>query len=119
MDTRSNLIDNVKIEEIDKSISAISEDLEKAKLFKKFYDSDDFQEFIVNELLVESSNALCKTLISEDHTAESERTVLNRLKGLRELQGYVDGRVGAIARLESALEQEKEYKIKVINGEED
>lgn len=107
MDEMSDL--EAEIAKTQASIMMLKTKVEYADKMKKLYKVELFKEIIVDGLLTEEVNKLTSDLAINPHTPDSEELVLIRLRSLKVLRDYLNGKAESGDYLRSELEKDEAY----------
>lgn len=107
MDEMSDL--EAEIAKTQASIMMLKTKVEYVDKMKKLYKVELFKEIIVDGLLTEEVNKLTSDLAINPHTPDSEELVLIRLRSLKVLRDYLNGKAESGDYLRSELEKDEAY----------
>ena len=115
IDATTSTDKQTELEATNKSIAKLEASVKDAEDMHTLFKIDVFKRVVVDELFTDEVNKLTQSLAMDPHTAESEELILVRLRSLKLLRNYLNGRKDSLASAQLALDNEQEYRQSLLN----
>lgn len=104
-----------QIKAVNESIEKLTKAVQDAEDLNKLYANETFKRVVLDGLFTEEVDKLTHSLAFDEHTPESEELIMVRLRSLKLLRNYLNGRKESGSNAKLALENEEKYKQELLN----